>query len=80
MSLLEQPALQADRRSRRWLVALSLLLLALIILGLCAGDSWIAPSQWLSDIGQLFVWQLHLPRTLAVCGVVLGIICSAIMA
>ncbi|WP_313570458.1 vitamin B12 ABC transporter permease BtuC [Pantoea piersonii] len=80
MSLLEQLAHQADRRSRRVLMVLCLILLALIVLSLCAGDSWIAPARWLSDSGQLFVWQLRLPRTLAVvlvgaalavCGVVM---------
>jgi vitamin B12 transport system permease protein len=80
MSLLDQLAHQADRRSQKWLVGLSIALLALLVVSLCAGDSWIAPSRWLSDSGRLFVWQLRLPRSLAVvlvgaslavCGVVM---------
>ena len=80
MSLLDQLAYQADRRSQKWLLGLCIVLLALMIVSLCAGDSWIAPSQWLSDSGRLFVWQLRLPRSLAVvlvgaslamCGVVM---------
>ncbi|WP_455852189.1 vitamin B12 ABC transporter permease BtuC [Pantoea endophytica] len=80
MTLLDQLASQANRRSQRWLIALSALLLLLIGLSLCAGDSWISPSQWFSAEGDLFVWQLRMPRTLAVllvgaalavCGVVM---------
>ncbi|MDJ1657258.1 iron chelate uptake ABC transporter family permease subunit, partial [Raoultella sp. Ech2A] len=54
------------RRSRRWLVALLLLLLAMMAASLCAGDLWIPPQEWLSGRGQLFIWQIRLPRTLAV--------------
>ncbi|MBK0095516.1 vitamin B12 ABC transporter permease BtuC [Erwinia sp. S63] len=80
MTLLDQLARQADRRSQRWLMLLGAILLLLFILSLCAGDSWISPTQWFSSNGELFVWQLRLPRTLAVllvgaalavCGVVM---------
>jgi len=80
MTLLDQLAHQADCRSRRTLVALALLLLLLVVLSLCAGDSWILPNRWFSNSGELFIWQLRLPRTLAVlltgaalalCGVVM---------
>ncbi|WP_312210963.1 vitamin B12 ABC transporter permease BtuC [Pseudescherichia sp.] len=54
------------RRHARWLGGLSLLLLLAIVISLCAGDQWIAPGDWLSPRGQLFVWQIRLPRTLAV--------------
>lgn len=30
------------------------------------GDQWIPPGEWLSAKGQLFIWQIRLPRTLAV--------------
>ena len=59
MTLLDQLAQQADRRSRRWLGAPAVLLL--LVLSLCTGDSWISPLQWFSASGDLFVWQL--PRT-----------------
>ena len=80
MTLLDQLAQQADRRSRRWLGALTAAVLLLLVLSLCTGDSWISPLQWFSASGDLFVWQLRLPRTLAVllvgaalavCGVVM---------
>lgn len=54
------------RRHARWLGGLSLLLLLAIVVSLCAGDQWIAPGDWLTLRGQLFVWQIRLPRTLAV--------------
>lgn len=80
MTLLEQLAHQSDRHSQCWLITLSVLLLLLFVLSLCAGDSWIAPMQWFTADGDLFVWQLRLPRSLAVllvgaalavCGVVM---------
>ncbi|ADU68968.1 vitamin B12 ABC transporter permease BtuC [Pantoea sp. At-9b] len=80
MTLLDQLARQADRRSQRWLIALGALLIILMVVSLCAGDSWISPLHWFSGEGDLFVWQLRLPRTLAVllvgaalavCGVVM---------
>lgn len=30
------------------------------------GDQWIPPGEWFSAKGQLFIWQIRLPRTLAV--------------
>lgn len=80
MTLLDQLACQADRRSQRWLIALGALLIILMGVSLCAGDSWISPLRWFSNDNNLFVWQLRLPRTLAVllvgaalavCGVVM---------
>ncbi len=45
-----------------------LLLLLLVAAGvsLCAGDRWLGPESWFGPQGQLFVWQIRLPRTLAV--------------
>lgn len=54
------------RFERRWLIALTVALFATLLLSLCAGDIWLPPSSWWSDEGQLFVWQIRLPRTLAV--------------
>jgi vitamin B12 transport system permease protein len=59
-------AQRQQRRNRRWLVGLTLLLLFAITLSLCAGEQWIAPGNWFEANGRLFVWQLRLPRTLAV--------------
>jgi vitamin B12 transport system permease protein len=54
------------RRNGRWLVGLALFLLLAVMVSLCAGDQWISPENWLNANGQLFVWQIRLPRTLAV--------------
>ncbi|ORM74032.1 vitamin B12 ABC transporter permease BtuC [Pantoea wallisii] len=80
MTLLDQLAHHANRRSQRWILVLATLLALLLVISLCAGDSWISPTAWFSASGDLFVWQLRLPRTLAVllvgaalavCGVVM---------
>ncbi len=55
-----------QRRSRRWLFGLTLLLLVTLLISLCAGEQWIPPGEWLSAKGQLFIWKIRLPRTLAV--------------
>ena len=50
----------------RWLCGLTLLLLITFVISLSAGEQWITPDDWVSDAGKLFVWQIRLPRTLAV--------------
>ena len=55
-----------QQHNRRWLGALALLLLLALTLSLCAGEQWIAPNRWFTPEGELFVWQIRLPRTLAV--------------
>jgi len=55
-----------QQRNRRWLGALALLLLLALTLSLCAGEQWIAPDRWFTPEGELFVWQIRFPRTLAV--------------
>ncbi len=52
---------QQTQRHARWLGGLILLLLFAIVVSLCAGEQWIAPGDWLSARGQLFVWQIRLP-------------------
>lgn len=54
------------RYHRRWLTGLTLLLLGAVVLSLCAGEQWILPTQWAMPRAQLFIWQIRLPRTLAV--------------
>mgnify|MGYP002230568097 CR=1 FL=1 len=56
-----------QRRSRRWLFGLTLLLLVTLLISLCAGEQWIPPGEWLSAKGQLFIWQIRLPRTWRCC-------------
>lgn len=59
-------ARQQQRQNIRWLLCLSVLMLLALLLSLCAGELWILPGDWFSPRGELFVWQIHLPRTLAV--------------
>lgn len=54
------------RLERFWLITLLVTLIAMSVLSLCAGDQWFAPQRWLNDDAQIFLWQIRLPRTLAV--------------
>lgn len=51
---------------RRWLLALFATMLGMAVLSLSAGDQWFAPQHWMHEDAQLFIWQIRLPRTLAV--------------
>ncbi|WP_236283619.1 vitamin B12 ABC transporter permease BtuC [Escherichia coli] len=55
-----------QRQNIRWLLCLSVLMLLALLLSLCAGEQWISPGDWSTPRGELFVWQIRLPRTLAV--------------
>ena len=57
---------QQQRQNIRWLLCLSVLMLLALLLSLCAGEQWISPGDWSTPRGELFVWQIRLPRTLAV--------------
>ena len=59
-------ARQHQRQNIRWLLCLSVLMLLALLLSLCAGEQWISPGDWSTPRGELFVWQIRLPRTLAV--------------
>ncbi|EFC1968821.1 vitamin B12 ABC transporter permease BtuC [Escherichia coli] len=59
-------ARQQQRQNIRWLLCLSVLMLLALLLSLCAGEKWISPGDWFTPRGELFVWQIRLPRTLAV--------------
>ncbi|EPE9269699.1 vitamin B12 ABC transporter permease BtuC [Escherichia coli] len=59
-------ARQQQRQNIRWLLCLSVLMLLALLLSLFAGEQWISPGDWFSPRGELFVWQIRLPRTLAV--------------
>ena len=59
-------ARQQQRQNIRWLLCLSVLMLLALLLSHCAGEQWISPGDWFSPRGELFVWQIRLPRTLAV--------------
>ncbi|HEA3612369.1 vitamin B12 ABC transporter permease BtuC [Escherichia coli] len=59
-------ARQQQRQNIRWLLCLSVLMLLALLLSLCVGEQWISPGDWFSPRGELFVWQIRLPRTLAV--------------
>ncbi|EMI7094969.1 vitamin B12 ABC transporter permease BtuC [Shigella flexneri] len=59
-------ARQQQRQNIRWLLCLSVLMLLALLLSLSAGEQWISPGDWFTPRGELFVWQIRLPRTLAV--------------
>ncbi|EGN4668858.1 vitamin B12 ABC transporter permease BtuC [Escherichia coli] len=59
-------ARQQQRQNIRWLLCLSVLMLLALLLSLCAGEQWISPGDWFTPRGELFVWQIRLPRTMAV--------------
>ena len=42
------------RKNMSWLFCLSVLMLLVILLSLCAGEQWILPGDWLSPLGELF--------------------------
>ncbi|MFC0227112.1 vitamin B12 ABC transporter permease BtuC [Serratia aquatilis] len=54
------------QRDKRHITILSVGVIVAFIFSLSAGDVWLWPTQWLSESAQLFVWQLRLPRALAV--------------
>ncbi|MDN8540545.1 vitamin B12 ABC transporter permease BtuC [Erwinia sp. BC051422] len=66
MTLLSQRIALARRHQRRWLCILSIFCVLVFLLSLCAGDRWLFPQSWFSGENRLFVWQLRLPRSLAV--------------
>lgn len=68
--------LKQKRRDRRLLGFFSGLLVLILLFSLCAGENWIWPDTWFSSQGQLFVWQLRLPRALAVILVGAGLAVS----
>lgn len=51
---------------RKKLVSMALLLCCLFILSLSAGEIWLFPDKWLTEEAKLFIWQIRLPRILAV--------------
>ncbi|HHR6222090.1 vitamin B12 ABC transporter permease BtuC [Providencia alcalifaciens] len=56
-----------QRRHDLWLISLlGLLLIFVAFVSLCAGEVWLLPSQWSSEAGRMFVWQIRLPRLFAV--------------
>lgn len=65
MSMLDY-AHRQHRLDQRHLLLLVLLLIVTAGVSLCAGEQWIGPEHWFEPEGQLFVWQIRLPRTLAV--------------
>lgn len=57
---------QQCRHANVRLGVLGAFLLLVFIFSLCAGEQWISPDQWFAAQNRLFVWQLRLPRALAV--------------
>ncbi len=65
-SALKDRQLRQDTARLRWL---ALFLGIALLLSLCAGDVWFWPTQWFDATARVFVWELRLPRTLAVMAV-----------
>lgn len=65
-----------QQRDRLKLSFLALLLVVTFVLSLSVGDIWLPPSLWMNEQAQLFVWQLRLPRSLAVIVVGAGLAMS----
>ncbi|MDX7990376.1 vitamin B12 ABC transporter permease BtuC [Xenorhabdus sp. Reich] len=54
------------KRDHRVMAVLSIFFITLFVFSLCSGEIWFWPNEWLSDSAQLFIWQLRLPRAIAV--------------
>ncbi|MFI8416483.1 vitamin B12 ABC transporter permease BtuC [Serratia sp. NPDC078593] len=54
------------QRDKRHLSLLSVGVAIAFVFSLSAGEIWLWPSQWFSEAAELFVWQLRLPRAIAV--------------
>ncbi|PHI31002.1 vitamin B12 ABC transporter permease BtuC [Budvicia aquatica] len=67
---------QQQRKDRLKLSLFGLLLAIAFVVSLSVGDIWLPPSMWMSEQAKLFVWQLRLPRTLAVIAVGAGLAMS----
>lgn len=65
-SVFSQLHQQQHLRDTKRMFCLMGLLLLVAVIGLCAGDIWLWPTQWWDETGRLFVGQLRLPRVLAV--------------
>ncbi|HEJ9660310.1 TPA: vitamin B12 ABC transporter permease BtuC [Proteus mirabilis] len=48
------------------LALLVLVLSVLVVISLSAGEIWLFPNKWLTEEANLFIWQIRLPRVLAV--------------
>ncbi len=55
-----------QRYHRVWLLGLAAVLLLSVFISISTGEQWIGPASWTTPQGQLFIWQIRLPRTLAV--------------
>lgn len=66
MTPMPELARQQYRSDLRKLLVLILALVIALGLSLCAGERWIGPGAWFTPQGELFIWQIRLPRTLAV--------------
>ncbi|QEW32489.1 vitamin B12 ABC transporter permease BtuC [Erwinia billingiae] len=66
MTLLSEHMKSARQHQRRWLAGLMVFSLLMIMLSLSAGNRWLMPVDWFTPDNSLYVWQLRLPRTVAV--------------
>ncbi|MGL9735211.1 MAG: iron chelate uptake ABC transporter family permease subunit [Symbiopectobacterium sp.] len=57
-------------------MVLTLLAAVTVIIELCAGDRWVLSWAWWDDAQRVFIWQLRIPRTLAMMLVVANLAMS----
>ncbi|MBP6124004.1 MULTISPECIES: vitamin B12 ABC transporter permease BtuC [Providencia] len=57
---------QQKKLDIRLITLLAISVFIVVILSLSAGETWYWPNQWMEDTAELFVWQIRLPRVLAV--------------
>ncbi|MEI9748118.1 vitamin B12 ABC transporter permease BtuC [Moellerella wisconsensis] len=72
-NLIQQFNQRQKRADSRFILFLVGFLLVIMLFALSAGEIWLWPTSWSSDTAQLFVWNIRLPRVLAVMTVGAGL-------
>ncbi|UNH31989.1 vitamin B12 ABC transporter permease BtuC [Moellerella wisconsensis] len=72
-NLIQQFNQRQKRADSRFILLLVGFLLVIMLFALSAGEIWLWPTSWSSDTAQLFVWNIRLPRVLAVMTVGAGL-------
>lgn len=65
-NLLYQLKKKQQKSDNKKLFFMTIVVSLLVIFSLSAGELWLFPNQWFSTEAKLFVWQIRLPRILAV--------------
>ncbi|QAV24431.1 vitamin B12 ABC transporter permease BtuC [Proteus hauseri] len=65
-NLLYQLKKKQQKSDNKKLFFMTIVVSLLVVFSLSAGELWLFPNQWFSAEAKLFVWQIRLPRILAV--------------